>query len=575
MAERPADAQDVQVFVALGSAQVGRANTASFVHATERSGDNDLGVPEYVGTARERVLEDRASLVGVHFGVGPPPGAPLEVAERGHEREWEHQHPALAHERVVFPAEHAAGAVQLSGPQQPCPHRDGRRDLPGGCSRQELRTVEFGRTELDLAMTAGRLVERQRGGGRRDQRLIVELDGDAKGLPRRFGGQPCIAGNEAALLRVADPRLPADPRIRGDVDGFLQVRAEHRSILVLGLRPEHERLRSHRGWKTRIEHGLDSRSRLWNVAGFHQVAGTYERSADAFHLAFRRREAYGLGRKYRGGVGRSALGSGLCRSFHDGCDPLVGRRRRKREVSCLLFQVVHELGRLQVHGAAASRGHVEVHGCSEQGVCEADDAVAAGGECPGCGGFVHERLGVDFTKGLREQGRRWALNRRDELEERPRVLRECSDAIADELLERRRDRQLRLQIRGLPLDCPREFECEHRVAARCGVDGCHLRPRDAHVEPLAQKLLEMRDCERPDLELRERSWLKCVRKSERIWLVGSTSQGREDADRLLADAADREREHACRRGVEPLDVVDREEQWRIAGEGSKRGDKPT
>ena len=81
--------------------------------------------------------------------------------------------------------------------------------------------------------------------------------------------------------------------------------------------------------------------------------------------------------------------------------------------------------------------------------------------------------------------------------------------------------------------------------------------------------------ERTDRDLGERSRWEGAGESERIGLVGSTSQGREDADRLLADATHREREHACRRGVEPLDVVDRQEQRRIAGERSQGGNERT
>ena len=73
-----------------------------------------------------------------------------------------------------------------------------------------------------------------------------------------------------------------------------------------------------------------------------------------------------------------------------------------------------------------------------------------------------------------------------------------------------------------------------------------------------QEPLKVPDPQRPDGDLCERSRLEGVRKSERVSRLGVTPQGREDADRLLADPAYGKREHACRRGVEPLDVVDRE-----------------
>ena len=110
----------------------------------------------------------------------------------------------------------------------------------------------------------------------------------------------------------------------------------------------------------------------------------------------------------------------------------------------------------------------------------------------------------------------------------------------------------------LALGCSCELERKHRVAARRGVDRGHRRTREADVEPLMQEPLKVPDPQRPDGDLGECSRLEGVRKSERVSRLGVTPQGREDADRLLADPTYGKREHACRRGVEPLDVVDRE-----------------
>ena len=77
--------------------------------------------------------------------------------------------------------------------------------------------------------------------------------------------------------------------------------------------------------------------------------------------------------------------------------------------------------------------------------------------------------------------------------------------------------------------------------------------------------------ERSHRELGKRFRLECVSKSERIPRFGVASEGRKNADRLLPDAANREREHSCRCRIEPLDVVDREEQrtvFRELAEGS-------
>ena len=154
MAQCPAELQHVHVFVALGRTQVDLAEFARHVRTTERHGDDDLRAREDVCASGERILEDRASLVGVRLGFGPTTGPPLDVAERRHDVEREHQHPALAHERVVLPPEHLACPVELPRPQESRPDRDRRSDLPRRRARQVLRPSQLGDAELDLMMAA-------------------------------------------------------------------------------------------------------------------------------------------------------------------------------------------------------------------------------------------------------------------------------------------------------------------------------------------------------------------------------------------------------------------------------------
>ena len=127
-----------------------------------------------------------------------------------------------------------------------------------------------------------------------------------------------------------------------------------------------------------------------------------------------------------------------------------------------------------------------------------------------------------------------------------------------------------------PLRNARELEREHRIPS----GGCVPGP-DSVVRGMRSVKRWRRSVWRcpmgsgPTVISANAPGGKAVGESERIGLVGSTSQGREDADRLLADATHREREHACRRGVEPLDVVDRQEQRRIAGERPQGGNERT
>ena len=77
---------------------------------------------------------------------------------------------------------------------------------------------------------------------------------------------------------------------------------------------------------------------------------------------------------------------------------------------------------------------------SQQRMREAHHAVRVDDDRSGRHGVVHESLDVGLPKRLREQGRGGALDRRDDLEQGPRVLGKRSDPFADQLLQRRRHR---------------------------------------------------------------------------------------------------------------------------------------
>ena len=257
------------------------------------------------------------------------------------------------------------------------------------------------------------------------------------------------------------------------------------------------------------------------------------------------------------------------------CDHRVGRRSRKGEVPRLLLEIVNERGCLHVYRAAAAGDMLEVHGRTEQRVREAHDAVAAHCDRPDPDASSASNSARSSTERLPEQRRRRPLDRRHELEQRPRVLRERADPFADQLLERRRNRQLRLEVCRLALGRACELECEHWVAVRGGMDGCDLRPRKPHVEPLAQKLLEVADAERADRKLRIGTGLQRVCEAERVGHLCRTSHRLEDTDRLVPERRTANDSTRADARIEPLGVVDCEKQWRIGGQRAERGDDPT
>ena len=220
-----------------------------------------------------------------------------------------------------------------------------------------LRAGQVGLAELDLVNAAGSFVVRECGAGCRDQRRVIELDGDAQRFACRFGrryARRARSSRPAARSGSRPASGPADP-------GAMSMASCRYSRIIGRSWCSVSALNTSACDRTaggilRIEQGLDSRARLWNVSGFHQVAGAHERSANACRLVVRggvRRTASAESTAAASGAPR--LSRRLCRSFNDVRDLLVGRRRGKREVSCLLLEVVHELGRVQVHGPPACR----------------------------------------------------------------------------------------------------------------------------------------------------------------------------------------------------------------------------
>ena len=85
-----------------------------------------------------------------------------------------------------------------------------------------------------------------------------------------------------------------------------------------------------------------------------------------------------------------------------------------------MLEVVHEARHVQVQSPTAARRHAEVDGRTEQWVREAHDAVVADDDRPGGDGSSTRALTLGFLEPLLQRGRRRALDRRHELEQRSR-----------------------------------------------------------------------------------------------------------------------------------------------------------
>ena len=117
----------------------------------------------------------------------------------------------------------------------------------------------------------------------------------------------------------------------------------------------------------------------------------------------------------------------------------------------------------------------------------------------------------------------------------------------------------------------RELDREHRVAARGRMDAGECRARQVHAEAGADDVLQRARAHRAERELAEPARRVGVGERERIDASRAGADCRQQADPRLGGPAQCEREHPPRGGIEPLGVVDRDEQRRLeSGELERR-----
>jgi hypothetical protein len=143
---------------------------------------------------------------------------------------------------------------------------------------------------------------------------------------------------------------------------------------------------------------------------------------------------------------------------------------------------------------------------------------------------------------------------------------ESIDALVHELVEVGGDRQLfaRLQPPASSHECAREFECEERVAAGRLPDPQQRRTRKCS-DPRPQQFVERAKAERSELD-RQEPLLGDAPPEPGRYLV---ARGHDRGDRLSLEAGQSEPKHCERWRVEPLNVVDHEQEAVAAGKRSQ------
>ena len=127
-----------------------------------------------------------------------------------------------------------------------------------------------------------------------------------------------------------------------------------------------------------------------------------------------------------------------------------------------------------------------------------------------------------------------------------------------------------LESGRLPLEGTSKLEREQRVPARGGMDPAEGRAGEPDVESVLQDLTQGTEAHGSNRDafdlLAVDLTIQVQRQGHRC--LDPTSQ--QDPDRLVAKPADREAEGDDRRWVEPLDVVDRNQDGSVSRQGPKR-----
>ena len=231
------------------------------------------------------------------------------------------------------------------------------------------------------------------------------------------------------------------------------------------------------------------------------------------------------------------------------CDLGVRRVLRQREMAGAEQRFVDDARQTSVN-APTLVAEVPIQDGREQRVREADHPVLALDHVRGDRGIerirrnarpCHQRL----RHGSRCRGERQRLACR---------LGEPRDPRSHELLERpgNRERLGRVDVRA---ENAGELDREKRISAGPLVDAKQGLMREGPVEPVAQEPMERADAERAHSQPLDAVCSERPLELRRLRVVGQAA-GEQDENPIHAEASQGKRKRARRRPIEPLDVVD-------------------
>ena len=396
----------------------------------------------------------------------------------------------------------------------------------------------------------------------RRERHVRMLDRPRRVVSDVVVDEPCVDPGELALVRR---------RIEGGLGVLARcaVRPHH----PLDLAQQEERLRARSG-HLGLHHLLCARPRGRHVADRQQRGRLAEPPPCELLACVGWRQPRGRRVELRG----SPMGSPPRGPRRRGLDLRrdgVGRdRRARREVASPLLGILHHVGEPLVELSAPLLGRHSEHYRGEQRVGEANPLPIED---------EHARLlrldqrGADIATRSRrplENGRRRAGEGRGGEHEVPGALRQAAQALRHELLDIAGHRKRLTQ--GVSVSLARErlrhLEGEEGIASRDLRQTCQGRSSQGIAEPRPDQLVQTGEGERSGGDTLDALRRKRSRKPERELDTDGRAAGEQQAG-ASGQPAHGELERLPRRRVEPLHVVDRDEQRLPLGEGGEHADQ--
>jgi hypothetical protein len=277
----------------------------------------------------------------------------------------------------------------------------------------------------------------------------------------------------------------------------------------------------------------------------------------------RRRQPQGLLGELGRDLRRTAIGSQARGVVEDGGDLGVRLLPRQREMAGTEERILDDVREASVNGPPLVP-QIAVEDRRQQRVGEADRPVLALDHLRGERRL--ERVGCNAR--LAQNGLGGGAQCRGEREGPAGWRGEPGDPRAHELLERLRNRQ-RLSGVDVPIQHSGELQGEERVAARSLVELEQRLAREWPAEPVEEQPMQRADAQRRDRETPDSLRAECRLDARARRRVADPLGGQHEHG-ACREPADRECERVRRRGVEPLEVVDRDQQRHVLGEQLQR-----